>query len=117
MSDRYCRPRLSLAAARLFYAIVQYVRRHRNLYVKRPQFLRSAPSDVMDGWKWPNDPEVEELVRKGILEERQVSSWRGSCCGICSTWELTPLGCRLVKGLGEERSSADLDPAQEKGRK
>lgn len=78
------KPVLSLDACRLFYAIVNYVRRYETLYRNDPASLRNAASDVMDGWKLGRDPEVAELIRRRII--RKVES----------TWILTEYGCGLV---------------------
>jgi hypothetical protein len=80
------KPVLSLEAARLFIEIVEYARRY-----FRPanlEYLSHAASDVMDGWKEPDDPEVIELRRKRIIGQYRDD------CGV--TWYLTERGRYLV---------------------
>lgn len=74
-------PVLTVGASRLFYDIVAYARRY-----SRRTTLHQAASDVMDGRCRNDDPEVRELVNKGVLER----------CG--RTWFLTEYGCKAVAG-------------------
>lgn len=97
MTTPYVRPVLSLRAARLFHDIVAYVKRY---YVEthpaaHPSTLPSASYDHMAGYWGPRDPEVRELVAKGIVDEVHDSA-PGE--GKWTSWHLTDYGCWAVTG-------------------
>jgi hypothetical protein len=79
MDDVTIKPKLSLKAIRLFYAIAAYAHTYQSSTI-----LDNAASDVMDGRCCRSNRTVKELIGKGIL--RPV---RGS-------WELTDYGRKVL---------------------
>ena len=88
------KPRLSLKAARLLCRVIAYCRE----WLDGPgifseSMLRSCASDVMDGYSEPDDPEVKELIRRGLIEPIKN---KGRAGDRWTTWGLTDLGCDVV---------------------
>lgn len=83
------KPRLSLSAARLFYAIADYVRRYYRENDTDADMARAA-SDVMDGWRESGDSDVRDLIAAGMIAKIRHDGW--------TTWYLTPRGCAVMRG-------------------